>query len=260
MNKIAEHFGRRGLLVLISDLYEEPDALLEAIGPLRFRGHDMIVFHVLDRAELDFEYADPSAFEDLESGEQIPIVPEALAGAVPRAGSGAHHRVDRAVLGQSDRLHAREYVGAARPRAVQLPEHARAADADTIGAETHVVSHAALPDRACRTGHAGAAAPHSARAEAGRAVSVADVPAADSVPVRAAAAHPSLAAADDAPGGAGADRVGVRPAVLPRRRDSGVGCRRRARGGRSWSIARTAWDTAIAGRARLRPRGTPSTG
>jgi uncharacterized protein (DUF58 family) len=80
MNKIAEHFGRRGLLVLVSDLYEEPDALLEAIGPLRFRGHDMIVFHVMDRAELDFEYADPSAFEDLESGEQIPIVPEALAG------------------------------------------------------------------------------------------------------------------------------------------------------------------------------------
>jgi uncharacterized protein (DUF58 family) len=79
MNKIAEHFGRRGVLVLISDLYEEPDAVLEAIGPLRFRGHDMIVFHLLDRAELDFEYADPSAFEDLESGEQIPVVPEALA-------------------------------------------------------------------------------------------------------------------------------------------------------------------------------------
>ena len=79
MNKIAEHFGRRGILVLISDLYEEPDAVLEAIGPLRFRGHDMIVFHLLDTAELNFEYADPSAFEDLESGEQIPIVPEALA-------------------------------------------------------------------------------------------------------------------------------------------------------------------------------------
>jgi uncharacterized protein (DUF58 family) len=79
MNKIAEHFGRRGVLVLVSDLYEEPDAVLEAIAPLRFRGHDMIVFHLLDRAELDFEYADPSAFEDLESGEQIPVVPEALA-------------------------------------------------------------------------------------------------------------------------------------------------------------------------------------
>jgi len=79
MHKIAEHFGRRGILVLISDLYEEPDAVLESIGPLRFRGHDMIVFHLLDPAELNFEYADPSAFEDLESGEQIPVVPESLA-------------------------------------------------------------------------------------------------------------------------------------------------------------------------------------
>ena len=79
MTKIAEHFGRRGVLVLISDLYEEPDAVLEAIGPLRFRGHDVIVFHLLDRAEIEFEYTDASAFEDLESGEQIPVVPETLA-------------------------------------------------------------------------------------------------------------------------------------------------------------------------------------
>lgn len=79
LHKMAEHFGRRGLLVLISDLYEEPDAVMDAIGPLRFRGNDMIVFHVLDEAELDFGFTDPSAFEDLESGEQIPIVPAALA-------------------------------------------------------------------------------------------------------------------------------------------------------------------------------------
>ena len=79
MDKVAEHFGRRGVLVLISDLYEEPDAIMEALGPLRFRGHDLVVFHLLDRAELEFEYADASAFEDLESGEQIPVVPEALA-------------------------------------------------------------------------------------------------------------------------------------------------------------------------------------
>jgi uncharacterized protein (DUF58 family) len=79
LHKMAEHFGRRGVLVLISDLYEEPDAVLEAIGPLRFRGNDIIVFHVLDRTELDFGFSDPSAFEDLETGEQIPIVPYALA-------------------------------------------------------------------------------------------------------------------------------------------------------------------------------------
>ena len=51
MKKLAEHFARRGLLVLISDLYEDPQAVLDAVAPLRFRGHDMIVFHVLDPAE-----------------------------------------------------------------------------------------------------------------------------------------------------------------------------------------------------------------
>jgi uncharacterized protein (DUF58 family) len=79
LHKVAEHFGRRGLLILISDLYEEPDAVLDAIGPLRFRGHDIAVFHLLDQAELDFTFREPSAFEDLETGEQIPIVPDALA-------------------------------------------------------------------------------------------------------------------------------------------------------------------------------------
>jgi uncharacterized protein (DUF58 family) len=79
LHKVAEHFGRRGLLILISDLYEEPDAVIEAVGPLRFRGNDLAVFHLLDPAELDFSFREPSAFEDLESGEQIPIVPEALA-------------------------------------------------------------------------------------------------------------------------------------------------------------------------------------
>jgi uncharacterized protein (DUF58 family) len=79
LHKVAEHFGRRGLLILVSDLYEEPDAVLDAIGPLRFRGNDIAVFHLLDPAELDFSFREPSAFEDLESGEQIPIVPDALA-------------------------------------------------------------------------------------------------------------------------------------------------------------------------------------
>src|SRR5439155_1351462 len=76
--KMAEHFGRRGMLVIISDLYDEPDAVLEAIAPLRFRGNDLIVFHVLDKAELEFGFEDASAFEDIESGEQMPVVPDAF--------------------------------------------------------------------------------------------------------------------------------------------------------------------------------------
>jgi uncharacterized protein (DUF58 family) len=78
LHKLAEHFGRRGILVLISDLYEEPEAVLDAVSPLRFRGNDLIVFHLLDPTELEFSFQDASSFEDLESGEQVPVVPEAF--------------------------------------------------------------------------------------------------------------------------------------------------------------------------------------
>lgn len=76
--KITEHFRRRGILVLISDLYEEPDVVLEAVKRLRYQGNEVIVFHVLDPAEIDFPFDQASSFEDLESRDQIPVVPEAL--------------------------------------------------------------------------------------------------------------------------------------------------------------------------------------
>ena len=43
-----------------------------------FRGNDLIVFHVLDPAEIDFGFTDAQAFEDLETGEQLPVVPASL--------------------------------------------------------------------------------------------------------------------------------------------------------------------------------------
>jgi uncharacterized protein (DUF58 family) len=76
--KMAEHFKRRTIIVLISDFYEDPAAILEAVKPLHFLGNDLIAFHVLDPAELDFGFEDASSFEDLESGEQIPVVPESF--------------------------------------------------------------------------------------------------------------------------------------------------------------------------------------
>jgi uncharacterized protein (DUF58 family) len=78
MRKLAEHFGRRGIVVVISDFYEEPDEVLDAVSLIRFRGNDVILFHVLDPAEIDFSFDDASSFEDLESGEQLPVVPDAL--------------------------------------------------------------------------------------------------------------------------------------------------------------------------------------
>lgn len=79
LKNIAEHFRRRSIVALISDLYEDPDDLLEALKPYRILGNDLVVFHVLDPAELDFPYRDASRFEDLETGEELPIVPESFA-------------------------------------------------------------------------------------------------------------------------------------------------------------------------------------
>ena len=79
LRKLAEHFGRRGIVVVISDLYEEPDEVLDAVSLIRFRGNDVILFHVLDPAEIDFPYNDPSRFMDVESGEEVPVVPEVFA-------------------------------------------------------------------------------------------------------------------------------------------------------------------------------------
>ena len=75
MSQVTELLRRRGILVLVSDFYEEPKAVMEAVAPLRARGHDLIVFHPIDPTELDFPFDSPSAFEDVESGEQIPVIP-----------------------------------------------------------------------------------------------------------------------------------------------------------------------------------------
>ena len=78
VSKVAEHFRRRSVVVLVSDFYEEPEVVLDAIKPLRFLGNELIVFHVLDPAEVDFTYDQASSFEDLESGDQLPVVPDSF--------------------------------------------------------------------------------------------------------------------------------------------------------------------------------------
>ncbi len=78
LTKMAEHFKRRGILLIISDFYDEPDAILEALKPLRYIGSDLIVFHVLDPQEIGFDYEDASSFQDLENGEQVPVVPQSF--------------------------------------------------------------------------------------------------------------------------------------------------------------------------------------
>jgi uncharacterized protein (DUF58 family) len=78
LRKVNELLRRRGIVVIVSDLYDDAENVIQAISPLRYRGHDVIVFHVLDPAELDLPFDQPTSIEDLETGERLPVVPAAL--------------------------------------------------------------------------------------------------------------------------------------------------------------------------------------
>lgn len=78
LRAIAEHARRRQIVVIISDLYDEPERVVRAVARLRNRGNDLIVLQVLDPAELDLSFDDAANFEDMETGEAIPVVPGLL--------------------------------------------------------------------------------------------------------------------------------------------------------------------------------------
>jgi uncharacterized protein (DUF58 family) len=78
LRKLSESLNRRSIVLLISDLYEEPDAVLSALANVRGRGNDLIVFHLLDRNEIEFPFADATNFADLETGERMPVIPDYL--------------------------------------------------------------------------------------------------------------------------------------------------------------------------------------
>jgi len=75
----AERITRRGIIVVISDFYDEPEAIISALQHLRFKGNDVIVFHVLDKNETDFDFTEPVLLEDAETEEQIHVMPDILA-------------------------------------------------------------------------------------------------------------------------------------------------------------------------------------
>ncbi len=75
LHRLANRFKRRGLIVLVSDLYDEPEEVIRALHHFRHRKHELIVFHVFDKAELEFPFRDMTAFYDLETGERLQIDP-----------------------------------------------------------------------------------------------------------------------------------------------------------------------------------------
>ena len=96
LEEIAATIRKRGLIVLISDLLAPPEALRAKLGYLRSRGHEVIVMRILDPAELAFGFEVPAMFQDLESGRELYIDPNAArAGYLERFGAHAA-QVERA--------------------------------------------------------------------------------------------------------------------------------------------------------------------
>jgi len=92
LHRMASRLKRRGLIILLSDLYDDTerrgddtDAVIRALHHFRHRRHEVILFHVLDRAEIEFPFDDLTGFTDLETGRRIEIDPAYAADAYRRA-------------------------------------------------------------------------------------------------------------------------------------------------------------------------------
>jgi uncharacterized protein (DUF58 family) len=71
---------KRGLVAVISDFYDVPDHILKAVRPLCYHGNDIMLFHILDPAEISPKLGDSTLLEDMETGERMEVAPEYAAG------------------------------------------------------------------------------------------------------------------------------------------------------------------------------------
>ena len=71
LHEMAERIRRRGLIILLSDLLDDPSRVMEGLEHFRHRGHEVVVFHVLDPTELTLDFPGEVQFVDKETGERL---------------------------------------------------------------------------------------------------------------------------------------------------------------------------------------------
>jgi uncharacterized protein (DUF58 family) len=74
--RVAERLRRKGIVVVISDLYDEPGNVMNGLRHLAFRGNDVIVFQILDPAEIRFDFPDAAQFVDMETRAEMHVIPD----------------------------------------------------------------------------------------------------------------------------------------------------------------------------------------
>jgi len=73
LHKIANHIRRRSLIILISDLFDEQESVMRGLAHFRHKHHEVIVFHIIDRGEMEFPFDGFRDFIDMETNERISI-------------------------------------------------------------------------------------------------------------------------------------------------------------------------------------------
>ena len=71
LHQMADRIKKRGLVILVSDLLDEPEKIINGLRHFRHNNQEVIVFHILDRKELEFNFNSRTRFLDMESGEEI---------------------------------------------------------------------------------------------------------------------------------------------------------------------------------------------
>jgi uncharacterized protein (DUF58 family) len=99
LHQLAEALLKRSLVVLISDLLDDPEPIIQGLRHLKFRGTDVIVFQLLDPHELTFPFRGSSRFKDLESAEEVVTEPAKVRTAYLRELAGLTLQYDRALRG-----------------------------------------------------------------------------------------------------------------------------------------------------------------
>ncbi|MEO0100760.1 MAG: DUF58 domain-containing protein [candidate division WOR-3 bacterium] len=76
--QLAQRIKRRGLIIILSDLFDDKEKVLSAIRLFRYKKHEVLVFQILDKEEKEFSFSEPAVFKDLETGKEITLDPRVL--------------------------------------------------------------------------------------------------------------------------------------------------------------------------------------
>ncbi len=96
--QLAQKLKRRGLVILLSDLFDDPESVIKSLRSFRCRKHEILIFQILDLDEHKFPFKEAAIFCDLESGDKLVVQPETMRAAYQKKFSNLLNNYRRRLL------------------------------------------------------------------------------------------------------------------------------------------------------------------